>query len=148
MRYGVAACVFLTLLAGALCTRPAGAVKPFFEQFKALYLKPNTKDYTVQVFNAGVEKKACGVCHRGQQAKKDFNPYGKQVSKLLSAKRDAGNPQAIVLALKKVASMKSNPEDPASPTFGQRIRQGKLPAGEIIVRAKDSSHPAQGGAKQ
>jgi hypothetical protein len=30
-------------------------------------------------------------------------------------------------ALNKVACMKTDPKNPQSPTFGQRIRQGKLP---------------------
>ncbi len=42
--------------------------------------------------------------------------------------------------MKKVAQMKSNPSDSKSLTFGQRLAQGKLPVGEIIVRPpKDAS---------
>ena len=37
MRYGVATLVFCAAIAGVFSTRPAGAVKPFLEQFKALY---------------------------------------------------------------------------------------------------------------
>jgi alpha-galactosidase len=36
--------------------------------------------------------------------------------------------------------MKSNPDDADSPTFGQRLRQGKLPVGEIHVRSTDASN--------
>ncbi len=137
MRYDVAVLVFCAVVAGIFSTRPAGAVKPFFEQFKAVYVKPNAKDRTSLIFNAGVTKKGCGVCHRGQPAKKVFNPYGKQLSQLLNAKRDAGNTVAIREALNRVGKMKFNPDDPKSLTFVQRIKQGKLPAGEIIVKSKD-----------
>ncbi len=140
MRYGVAALVFCAVLAGVLSTRHAGAQKPFFEQFKALYVKPKSTDRTMLIFKAAVEKKGCTICHRGQAAKpaKGYNAYGMQLTKLLT-KNDGQNPQAIRAALKKVAAMKSNPDDPKSPTFAQRLRDGKLPVGEILVRPKEAA---------
>ena len=36
--------------------------------------------------------------------------------------------------MKRVEQVKSNPDDAKSLTFGQRLRQGKLPVGEIKVR--------------
>src|SRR5271166_1506786 len=122
MRYCIAALVSCTVVAGVFGARPAGAVKPFLEQFKALYVKPKTTDRTMQIFNEAVEAKGCTICHRGQPAKpiKDWNAYGTQLKKLLNAKRDAQNPKAIRTAMAKVAQMKSNPDDPQSPTFGQR----------------------------
>jgi hypothetical protein len=136
MRYGVAAFVFCAMVAGAFNVRPAVAVKPFLDQFKALYVKPKTTDRTMLIFNEAVEAKGCTVCHRGEPAKptKDWNAYGTQLKKLLNAKRDAQNPKAIRAALGKVSRLKSNPDDPQSPTFGQRLQQGKLPVGEIHVR--------------
>ena len=141
MRYGVAAIASCVLLAGVCYTRPAGAVKPFFEQFKALYVKPKSTDRTAQIFKEAVDAKGCTICHRGQPTKptKAWNAYGTQLKKLLNAKRDGQNPQAIRAALKKVSTMKSNPDDPDSPTFGQRLKQGKLPVGEIHVRSKDAA---------
>ncbi|MGO9111986.1 MAG: hypothetical protein ACLP9L_22395 [Thermoguttaceae bacterium] len=142
MRYGVAVLVFCAVLAGMFRTRPAAAVKPFLEQFKALYVKPKTTDHTMQIFNEAVEAKGCTICHRGQPAKptKEWNTYGTQLKTLLNAKRDAQNPKAIRAALGKVSRMKSNPDDPQSPTFGQRLQQGKLPVGEIHVRPRDPSN--------
>ena len=142
MRRGVTILVFCGLAAGVFMTRPAVAVKPFLEQFKALYVKPKTSDHTMQIFNAAVEAKGCTICHRGQPAKptKAWNAYGTQLTKLLSAKRDAQNPQAIRAALVKVSRLKANPDDPKSMTFGGRLRQGKLPVGEIHVRSKDDSN--------
>ncbi len=122
--------------------RPAAAIKPFFEQFKALYVKPKSTDRTMVIFKEAVDAKGCTVCHRGQPTKptKEWNAYGTQLTKLLNAKRDAQNPEAIRAALKKVGRMKSIPDDPQSPTFAQRLAQGKLPVGEIHVRTAPTSN--------
>ena len=120
MRYGVVALVFGMAVGGVPGMRPAGAVKPFLEQFKTLYVKPKSTDRTMQIFNLAVEKKDCSLCHL-PKPKKGFNAYGAQLQKLLNAKRDGQNTQSIRAALKKVAQMKSNPDDPDSPTFGEII---------------------------
>jgi hypothetical protein len=140
MRYGVAALALCTVVAGLFSARPAGAEKPFLEQFKALYVKPYPKDRTAQIFKEAVEAKGCTICHRGTAAKptKGFNAYGAQFKKFLT-KRDATNPDAIRAAMRKVAVMKSNPDDPNSPTFARRLAEGKLPVGEIHVRSKDAA---------
>jgi hypothetical protein len=141
MRSRVMTLVLFMVVAGVMDARPAAAVKPFLEQFKSLYVKPKTSDRTMKIFNEAVEKKGCTICHRGQPAKptKGYNAYGAQIKKLLS-KRDSQNPQAIRAAMKKVAGMKSNPDDPDSPTFAQRLRQGKLPVGEIHVQSTDAAN--------
>ncbi len=139
MKYGIVALVFCVVIAAVFGARPAGAQKAFLAQFKATYVKPKTTDHTMQIFNAAVQAKGCGVCHRGKPSSKGpFNPYGAQLKKILT-KADAQNPQAIHDALKKVAGMKSNPDDPSSQTFAQRLRDGKLPCGEIHVRSKDAA---------
>ena len=140
MRYGVATLVFCAAIAGVFSTRPAGAVKPFLEQFKALYVKPKTTDHAMQIFNVAVEKKACSLCHLGNptKPKKELNAYGTPFKKLLT-KRDGQDSKKVRAAMGKVARMKSNPDDPDSPTFGERLKEGKLPVGEIHVRSKDAS---------
>ena len=140
MRYGVATFVFCAVIVGLFGARPAGAVKAFMEQFKAVYVKADTTDHTMQIFNEAVEKKGCTVCHRGQPTKptKTWNAYGTQLKKLLNARSDAQNATKIRAALMKVGKMKSNPDESDSPTFGQRLKEGKLPVGEIHVRSKDA----------
>jgi hypothetical protein len=137
MRYGIAV---LVLAAAVITARQAGAMKPFFEQFKAMYVKPNSKERSVLIFNAAVEKKGCTVCHKTDPQKtpgpKTFNAYGAQVKKLLT-KNDAGSAAKIKSALAKVSRLKSDPDDAKSPTFGERIHSGKLPVGEIHIRTKD-----------
>jgi hypothetical protein len=141
MRCGVTVSVFFAMVVGVFSTRPAVAVKPFLEQFKVLYVKPKTTDRTMLIFNEAVEAKGCTICHQGQPAKpaKGYNAYGTQIRKLLT-KRDGQNPEAIRAAIKKVGRMKSNPDDPQSPTFAQRLQQGKLPVGEIHVRPATASN--------
>ena len=141
MRSGIATMVICGVVAGALSLRGAGAVKPFLEQFKAVYVNPRTTDHTMRLFNAAVEKKGCTLCHGGTAAKPTVNnAYGEQLKKLLNGKRDGGNPQAIRSALKIVARMHSDPANPSSPTSAQRLKQGKLPVGEIRVRSKDPAN--------
>ena len=43
-------------------------------------------------------------------------------------KEDKKNKAKIQSALDAVAKLKSKPSDPASPTFGEKIASGKLPA--------------------
>jgi hypothetical protein len=139
MRYGVASLVFAAVVATAvLATQPAGAMKPYLEQFKSMYVKSNTKDRNMMIFNEAVEKKGCTICH-GAKSKKSFNAYGLEVKKLLS-KSDMNNSTKIRAALTKVGRIKSKADDSSSPTFGDRIRQGKLPVGEIHVRSKEDAN--------
>ncbi len=137
MKYGVAILVFCATVAGMFSPRPAGAVKPFLEQFKALYVKPKTTDHTMQIFNAAVEKAGCNLCHLAKP-KKGYNAYGTQFKNLLT-KRDGQDPKKVRAAMGKVARMKSNPAASDSSTFGERLKEGKLPVGEIHVRSKDAS---------
>jgi len=142
MRYGVAAMILAVSAAAVFASRQAGAMKPFFEQFKAMYVKPDTKERSMMIFNAAVEKKGCTICHKPAPDKvrgpKTFNAYGDQVKKLLS-KKDANDPKKIRSALAKVSKLKSDPDDRKSPTFGERIHSGKLPVGEIHIRKPDAA---------
>ena len=58
-------------------------------------------------------------------------PYGRQLAKLLDRKTDKDKPEKIQKAFDHVAKLKVNPKDKKSPTFGQRIADGKLPGGEL-----------------
>lgn len=137
MKYRVVALVFCAVFAGLFYAQPADGMKAFLEQFKSLYVKPKSSDRTMQIFNEAVEAKGCGVCHHGKPSRNGhFNAYGTQLKKLLT-KADAQNPQSIRAAMKKVAAMKS--DDSSATTFAQRLRDGKLPVGEIHVGAKTSA---------
>jgi hypothetical protein len=121
----------LTLVAAAFVAgstiHTAHAIPPFNKEFDSLYVK----DSKNEEFVASVKKAKCLVCHgkdaEGKEQKKIRNEYGKAVGKLVT-KKDKDDVEKIKAALETVAKEKSNPEDPNSPTFGELISKGKLPA--------------------
>ena len=79
----------------------------------------------------------CYVCHVKGQKKKVRNVYGEALSKLLdkdnfkAARRKAEPDKAMAevqAALEKVEAMKVDPKAADSPTFGDLLKAGKLPA--------------------
>lgn len=123
----------LIMLGGALLAgvsqQPAKAVVPFFNEFKAKYVKPDGTD-NEKTLAGKVEKVKCNVCHKGTKSKKDKNPYGTALDDLLDRKTDIKDKEKIRKALDTVYDMKSDAEDDDSPTFGELISEGKLPGGE------------------
>ena len=113
----------LMVIAGVIA--PAVAFPPFQKQFLAKYA-----DGTDEAFTKLAKSDAkCLVCHQGK-SKKHRNPYGEALSELIG-KKDQKNADKIVSALEEVAKKPSNAEDPASPTFGDLIAEGKLPGGDL-----------------
>lgn len=105
--------------------RPAYAIKQFFDEFKAMYVKADGTDAEKALATA-VEGAKCNVCHKGT-SKKERNAYGEALSALLDKKEDAKNVEKIKESLTKVADMASDGK--SGPTFGALIKQGKLPGG-------------------
>ena len=122
------AIAWMCAIFAALATSPAGADKAFRDQFKVKYIKPDSADPKDVALREAFQDAGCNVCHVGDE-RENRNAYGQALGKFLSRKTDKKNRPKIQAALDKVAAMKSNPSDPASPTFGDLIRQGKLPAG-------------------
>ena len=108
--------------------RPAFAIKQFFDEFKAMYVKPDSSDANEKALAAEVETAKCNVCHVGK-SKKERNAYGEALAELLDKKEDAKNVAKIKESLLKVAGMPSDPAKADSPKFGELISQGKLPGG-------------------
>ncbi|NCX98897.1 MAG: hypothetical protein EBX35_10080 [Planctomycetia bacterium] len=104
--------------------REAFAIKQFADEFKAVYVKDGTP------LAAAVESAKCNVCHKGK-SKKDRNPYGEALAKLLDKKEDKDNKDKIRQALETVAKESSKPGDASAPTFGALIEEGKLPGGPV-----------------
>ena len=77
-----------------------------------------------------METAKCNVCHVGK-SKKDRNAYGHALADLLDKKEDAKDVAKIRAALEKVAGMPSDPAKADSVTFGDLIKQGKLPGGPV-----------------
>lgn len=111
------------VLAFSVSVNRASAVKPFLDQFKAKYTKPDGTDEEKE-YAALVEKAGCFVCHEGKN-RKNRNAYGKALSKLLK-KTDQKDKEKIQQSLDKVAEEKSAD----GPTYGELIEEHKLPGGE------------------
>lgn len=112
------------------------AIPPFEKEFKVLYYKPDSSDANEQELAKaldGLGTKMCNACHVGTK-KKDRNAYGFELDKLLDKTADKNNPEKIRKALEEVAAMKSNSKDPNSPTFGELMKQGKLPSDDVVVK--------------
>ncbi len=125
--YGIGLSVLafgLIWLAGSL--KQAAAEKAFFDQFVATYVKADSNEPKDKAFAEAVEKTKCNVCHEGK-SKKNRNEYGKALDELLDRKTDKENKEKIIAALKTVEAKHVDPKDENSPTFGDRIKAGKLP---------------------
>ena len=122
----VATGLVIAVVVASSC-RPAFAIKQFFDEFKAVYVKPDSNDPAEKALAAAVETAKCNVCHMGMN-KKDRNAYGNALAELLDKKEDAKNMEKIRQSLEKVAGMPSDPAKSDSPKFGDLIKQGKLPA--------------------
>jgi cytochrome c2 len=121
-RWGVMLGAMVVVVVGA-SSRPAFAIKEFFDEFKAVYVKPDSSDANDKALVAEVETAKCNVCHVGS-SKKERNSYGNALADLLDKKEDKKNQEKIRQALDTVAAM---PSADGAPTFGELLKQGKLP---------------------
>jgi hypothetical protein len=101
------------------------------DEFKSQYVKQDSKDPKDIAFREAVERARCAVCHAGPDGEKQkaLNAYGRQFGKSVK-KRDKNDRQKLDAAFKKLEASKQNANDAGSPTFGELIGQGKLPAGD------------------
>ena len=124
--------ILMSLLASLSLVRPAQAIPQFQKEFITLYVGADkTTDFAKLVKQAG-----CFSCHQGK-LRKNRNVYGAQLAELLDKKADKKNPEKIVESLKKVAEMHSVAGDDKSPTFGELIKEGKLPGGSLEDAKKE-----------
>lgn len=103
------------LVGGSFLTQ-ASARQPYYDTFKETY-GAGDKNYE----NLIVDTK-CFVCHVGK-SKKNRNAYGMALSKHLKNEKDK---EKIKEAMKKVESEKDKPD---GTTFGELIKEHKLPGG-------------------
>lgn len=129
------AATILALVFG-VAVQPAHAIKPFSDEFKGKYVKEDSELKKDQDFAKLVTEAKCYVCHLGK-SKKDRNPYGVELAKLLDKKEDKANKEKIQSVLAKVEKLPVNPKDKKSPTFGDLIKAGKLPGGDPVKEKKE-----------
>ncbi|HCK40764.1 MAG: hypothetical protein CMJ72_11285 [Planctomycetaceae bacterium] len=116
-------------------TQSALAVKNFQIEFYRVY-KIDSKAEKPTGFAKAVLEAKCYLCHKGKK-KKNRNPYGEQLEKLLDRKKDSKNPEKIAEAIQKVAKLHVDPKNKKSPTYGERIKAGKLPGGPLEEAKKE-----------
>ena len=130
----VALCCAMALTVFAVGT--AHAIPAFKTEFDKMYVKKDSKDPKEKAFADAAKTAKCNICHVGEK-KKDKNAYGKELDELLDKKADAKNKEKIQEALKTVEGKHSKKDDDKSETFGDRIKQGKLP---VESAAPDHDH--------
>lgn len=121
--------VLLMIVAAAVSSlgvEAARAVPPFKKEFDNLYVKKDSTEAPDKALAEAVEKVKCNVCHVGKDKKKR-NAYGEALKKLINKKEK--DPAKIKEAIEKVGAEHSDPNDANSPTYGDLIKEGKLPAG-------------------
>lgn len=116
----------LIVVAFGAAPRQAFAIKEFFDEFRAVYVKPDSTNESDKALVAAVETAKCNVCHVGSN-KKERNAYGNALADLLDKKEDKKNAEKIRQALDTVAAM---PSADGGPTFGDLLKQGKLPVAQ------------------
>lgn len=117
---------------GGLMVGRTQATPAFKKEFDAKYVDKNSADPTAKAFAEAAGKANCLICHAakpdGKQDTKVRNAYGQALDKLLD--KNVKDATKIQKALDDIANEKSKPSDAASKTFGERIKEGKLPAAD------------------
>ena len=153
MRSGRVLVIALLLVGGshAVFRGTSAAAFPVFKrQFDAKYLVKGTP-----LYGAYGGRSNCNVCHLGGAMDREHrNDYGQALDKRLdrtdaealsieNARRD---PQAASAAVRKieealsaVEKLPANTRHKAPPTFGQLIRQGKLPISPLTLPGRPSA---------
>jgi hypothetical protein len=114
--------------------RPAFAVLQFYQQFDKVYLAEHANEEFVKA--AHDPKMRCLICHQGKN-RKNHNPYGEHLAKLLDRKTDLKDVDKIKESLAKVGAMHSDPKDESSPTYDDMIKAGKFPGGTLEEASKE-----------
>ena len=109
--------LLLPAVAGAvwlsLPTPNAEARPQYFEQFKKSY----------ESLTTAAEEKKCGVCH-GMGKKTERNTYGKAIVAALGDSKNVKELKEVEKAIKAAESKESSTK---GKTFGELIKEGKLP---------------------
>lgn len=130
-RYFLIAVPFLTV---ATAAQTAVAIPAFEKVFKKDYLDNNPhKEFAEE---ASKSPNKCLICHQGKH-RKNRNAFGQELSKLLDKKKDAKNVEKISASIKKVLEMHIDPKDDKSPTYLDRLKEGKYPAGDLEELKKE-----------
>ena len=117
------------VLGSADVASPAQAIKPFYLELRAKYVKPKSQEQNDVALIIAFEQAGCTICHPGDNKHK-LTPYGGQVAGRIN-KFDKGNKKKIQEAFDEVGALRSDSHDAKSPTYSELFRQGKLPAAPV-----------------
>lgn len=112
-----------------LHVQTASAFPQFATEFQKKYVGDETSDAQKSLAEEIKRVNKCNVCHDprkgddGKVSKKNRNPYGMALSKLLT-KDDKKDVEKIHASLDKIEALKA---DDAGATFGDLLKQGKVP---------------------
>jgi hypothetical protein len=112
-------------------------------KFKIAFEKRYTEENGNEEFKAAVKKEACNVCHVKGEKKDERNAYGEALSKLIPGEaqqrlKDASDKateeekilKELEEAFVKVETQKVDEKKADSPTFGDLLKAGTLPAAQ------------------
>ncbi len=119
---GISASVIVLLFGG----KQAQSRPQYSKEFASKFVNRNSTDPNEKSFADAAVKAKCTICHMGD-SKKNRNGFGRELAKLLHNEKDSAK---IDEAFDSVLKMKADPQDPNSPTYGELMKQGKLPAPE------------------
>ncbi len=115
----------LGLTVGTANSRPQYA-----KAFVAKFVKKDSTDPNEKAFAEAASNAKCLVCHEGD-SKKNRNAFGKDFLKTLQAGDDTAknvkDTKKIDEALDAVMKVHVDAKDPKSPTYGDLVKEGKLP---------------------
>jgi hypothetical protein len=101
-------------------------------QFQQVFLDQYLADHPDRAYVEFIRCQAkCYTCHQGCQDRRNHNAYGRELAGHLDPLADRDNLAKILAALKEVEKLPADASQPDGPTFGDRIRAGKLPAGDL-----------------
>ena len=131
--------IMAALLVSATIARPAFAILPFYNAFKKDYLDTlEDKKFAEEV---GKASNRCFLCHQGKN-RKHRNALGLELSKHLNSKKDAKDAEKISAAIKTVMETHTDPKDDKSPTYLDRLKESKWPAGDLEALKKEPAEDA------
>ncbi len=125
--FGLTAIVAVASL-GWLNAGTALARKQYSDEFSKKYATDTPSTPAQKAIHEEIKAVKCGVCHMGPggSKKKERNAYGAALQKVVGKNEKAV--EKIDAALDAVAKESSKAGDSKAPTFGDLLKDGKLPA--------------------
>lgn len=126
---GLATCIVMAAFIGLLRINPVNARPAYYKAFKKTYVGEEKTDAQKSLAKEIKRVEGCNVCHDprkdadGIVSKKNRNPFGMQLAKLLS-KEDQKNSKKILESFAKVEKVKL---EGCKETIGETLKSGKLP---------------------